>query len=646
MSKIYSILGLIFLFMVSACDDYLDIVPDNIATIDYAFKDRTSTEKYLATCYSSMPNLADPVQDPALLGSDEWWAEEDVYYTTYRGQNWRALNLRLGQQSANSPYLNYWDGENDGNNGRGLFIAIRDCNVFLENINNVGGDLEESEKIQWTGEVKFLKAYYHFFLLRMYGPIPLQKENLPISAGIDESRSERDKFDDCVNYIVELLDEAIVDLPDEIQNRSTDLGHITKSAAYALKADVLLTSASPLFNGNSDFANLTNNKGESLFSAYDSQKWNKAASAAKEAIDAALTSGHDFYEFSLYSDLSDTTQLLMNLKQVVSDPWNEEIVWTMSNLSMYNYYAAATPYFQRDQQQWVPYDPYMCPTLQIVESFYSKNGVPIEEDKTYDYSHRYDVGEVPEDDLYYAKPGYKTMNLNLNREPRFYANIAFDGCVWFGNGRYKDIGKGDDDETSWIFHMKSGEENGRNSSFRFSVSGWWAKKPGNIENVSPSRGSHSVERSTFPIYRLSGLYLMYAEALNESLDAPNQEVYGAIDAVRNNAGLNGVVESWTQFSKFPDKVTTKEGMREIIMNERTNELAFEGKRFWDLRRWKLAHIYMNKPVKGINANGSTTEDFNNIRTLSFQSFATKEYLWPIKTYDLRVNTNLKQNPGW
>jgi len=206
--------------MVSACDDYLDIVPDNIATIDYAFKDRTSTEKYLATCYSSMPNLADPVQDPALLGSDEWWAEEDVYYTTYRGQNWRALNLRLGQQSANSPYLNYWDGENDGNNGRGLFIAIRDCNVFLENINNVGGDLEESEKIQWTGEVKFLKAYYHFFLLRMYGPIPLQKENLPISAGIDESRSERDKFDDCVNYIVELLDEAIVDLPDEIQNRS------------------------------------------------------------------------------------------------------------------------------------------------------------------------------------------------------------------------------------------------------------------------------------------------------------------------------------------------------------------------------------------------------------------------------------------
>ena len=201
-------------------------------------------------------------------------------------------------------------------------------------------------------------------------------------------------------------------------------------------------------------------------------------------------------------------------------------------------------------------------------------------------------------------------------------------------------------ETSWIFKMKSGEENGRNSNIRYSVSGYWAKKPSHIENNSPVRGTHAIERSTFPIYRLADLYLMYAEALNESLDSPNQEVYSAIDIVRKRAGLSGVVESWTNFSIYPEKVSTKEGMRDIIRTERNNELVFESKRFWDIRRWKTAHIDMNKSIKGLNARGATIDDFNSIVTLYQQSFTTKEYLWPIKVSNLQVNPKLQQNPGW
>ena len=638
MNKIYHIFILLIIITSVGCNDYLDVVPDNVATIDHAFKDRTTAQKYLATCYSYMPNLGHPTGDPALLGSDEWWAVEDSWYGT-----WNAIRLRKGWQSANRPLMNFWDGKDQG---KPLFKAIRDCNVFLENIEKVSADLEDVEKAQWIGEVTFLKAYYHFYLLRMYGPIPLQKVNLPISVGIDESRVERDKFDDCVNYIVELLDEAIINLPSEILNRSTDLGHITKPAASALKTDVLLTAASPIFNGNDDFSKLTNSMGENLFSAYDQQKWIRAAEAAREAIDLALAGGHEFFEFDDYTDISDTTKLLMNLKQVVSERWNKEIIWTMSNLSMREYYRRATPYFMRDQQQWVPYDPYMCPSLRSIERFYSANGVPIAEDKSFDYANRYEVGEVPDDHMYYAKPGYKTMNLHLNREPRFYANIAFDGGIWFGNGRYKEVGTAGAEETSWVFKLKSGEENGRNSSFRFSVSGYWAKKPSHIENNSPVKGTHAIERSTYPIYRLADLYLMYAEALNETLDAPNAEVYQAIDMVRERAGLLGVVESWSTFSIYPEKATTKEGFREIIQRERGNELAFESKRFWDVRRWKTAHVDLNQPIKGLNADGATVEEFNTLRTLYQQTFSSKEYLWPISIYNLQVNTKLQQNPGW
>jgi hypothetical protein len=104
--------------------------------------------------------------------------------------------------------------------------------------------------------------------------------------------------------------------------------------------------------------------------------------------------------------------------------------------------------------------------------------------------------------------------------------------------------------------------------------------------------SVSVEWYSWPVMRLSNLYLLYAEALNE-LNGPGEEVYHWIDLVRTRAGLKGVVESWSNFSNKPDKFSTKENMRLIIQQERAIELAFEGERYWDLRRWLLAQEELN-----------------------------------------------------
>src|SRR3546814_10598186 len=79
-------------------------------------------------------------------------------------------------------------------------------------------------------------AYYHFWLMRMYGPIPLVRENLPITAGLDEVRVHRDSFDECVDYVVELIDSATMYLPDRIENESSDRGRITRSIALSIKA--------------------------------------------------------------------------------------------------------------------------------------------------------------------------------------------------------------------------------------------------------------------------------------------------------------------------------------------------------------------------------------------------------------------------
>ncbi|NQU51859.1 MAG: RagB/SusD family nutrient uptake outer membrane protein, partial [Bacteroidetes bacterium] len=150
---------------------------------------------------------------------------------------------------------------------------------------------------------------------------------------------------------------------------------------------------------------------------------------------------------------------------------------------------------------------------------------------------------------------------------------------------------------------------------------------------------------------LGDLYLLYAEALNEVKSAPDAEVYEYVDLIRERAGLAGVVESWSQHSTYSDKPSTKEGMRDIIKQERLIELAFEGTRFWDLRRWKDAEKYMNLPIKGWDIGGRGLGFYNVTTVFPGPSdpvipFEFKDYLWPIREDEIIKNPNLVQNPGW
>ena len=89
--------------------------------------------------------------------------------------------------------------------------------------------------------------------------------------------------------------------------------------------------------------------------------------------------------------------------------------------------------------------------------------------------------------------------------------------------------------------------------------------------------------------RLADLYLMKAEAWNEYLAVPDEEhVYAPLNEVRRRAGIPDVKEAWETYAKNPGKVATKEGMRKIIHREWDIEFAFEGRRFWNLRRWLTA----------------------------------------------------------
>lgn len=631
MKKIIFIAAVI-LTALNGCD-YLDVVPDNTATLEMAFHDRYNAEKFLFTCYSFIPSHGSEYGDPGILAGDELWINEYVNRDGFR--------IAKGEQNSDNPLLNYWTGTRSG---KKLYVGIRDCNIFIDNIDNVG-DLPDYEKTRWKAEVKFIKAYLHFYLLRMYGPIPLLKENISINAPTEEFMGRRAPVDECFKYVLDLMSEAAEDLPNKVPDEATELGRITKPIALAIKARVALTYASPLFNGNSDFSGLTDKEGNKLFNdTYDPSRWQTAVDACKEAIDVCEESGHRLWQLSDFNINRGTFSLEARrriiLRQAVSERWNPEIIWGNSSSLVGYYQNRACPVY-RTHTGIYPTNQFLSATLRVAEQFYSKNGVPIDEDKQWDYGTRYDITNVPLNDSIklYLAPGETTAKLHFAREPRFYSSLAFDRGAWVGNGT--------DSDSPWYVRARIGEPAYKlGERWMYGITGYWPKKMINVESEISQSGWFTYKTYPFPVIRMADMYLMYAEALNE-LNGPSDEAYRYIDMIRERAGLKGVVESWRDNSTTPNKPGAQEGLRSIIHRERLIELAFEGERFWDLRRWKEAKSLMNDPIRGWNtlSIGDAT-DWYTINTYFVQEFKVRDYLWPISEHDLLTNTHLVQNPGW
>ncbi|PIF02113.1 MAG: RagB/SusD family nutrient uptake outer membrane protein [Draconibacterium sp.] len=626
MKNINRIVILMALIIFSGACSYLDVVPENVATIDDAFVDRSSAEHFLATCYNYLPNYGDPWVNPGLGAGDEVWFNEEIV-----GSSFNSALIARGFQNETDPHLNFWDGERRGKN---MYVGIRDCNIFLKKIDEVP-DIEPFEKKRWIAEVKFLKAYYHFWLFKSYGPIPIIKENLPIYTNTDEVKVYRDPVDDVVNYIVELIDEAALDLPDIVFSETSEYGRITRPIALAIKARVLATAASPLFNGNTDYSSVVDNRGIALFNSdYDPEKWQKAADAAFEAIEACHNANLKLYdEYRTKSDISDTLERECIIRSIVTDRQSPEVIWGATHF----------PFSQKYQRMCVPLliqvtssnpvSQVYAPTLRMAELFYSKNGVPIDEDRNFDYANRYKLRTAVTAENDYVRSGEQTAYLHFDREARFYASIAFDRGTYFL------------DPTYYYVQTRAGELATKRNQGEFSATGYFMKKLINPNDALNTNTMLSYYDFPFPVIRLADVYLLYAEALNEVKSAPDAEVYEYIDLVRERAGLKGVVESWSQYSKSPDKPKTKDGMRSIIHQERLIEMAFEGQRFWDLRRWKEAEALMNKPIQGWDINGKGL-NFYNVTTIYLSNFTFKDYLWPIREDERIKNANLVQNPGW
>jgi hypothetical protein len=623
----------------------LDVVPDNVATIDHAFKNRAEAENYYIGLWNMMPSPGHPSNNPEMFGCDEtWWRVQ------LSGVTLNAWRIACGEQNTNSPYMSFFEGLNGG---KLLYRALRDCNIFIENAGRAF-DLDEYDRNRYIAEVKFLKAYFHFYLFRLYGPIPLVDRNIDISEDASVVMVYREPVDDCVEFILRLLDEAYPDLPPDITDIMYDEGRPTQLIAKALQAKVLLYAASPLFNCNTDLAEYRDNKGRQLFPQDETQKlakWERARDSLKVAIDMAHALNYRLYDFrtsawmSQYvSYLSDETINAAQIRGAATERGSTELIWGHTGSETNSLQSICHISFSTANTGGGIPSTY-SPTLKIVEQFYTRNGIPIEDDASWAGVDPYVLRAGDEAHKQYIRQTNRTLELHFNREPRFYGSICFEGGTWYGNG------KPNVDNTSSPGNMYVAQQGFMMSSQeRQTCTGYQNKKMVNLLTSAPeSASSLTVQRYSFPLIRLTDLYLMYAEALNEAKTQPDDEAYEYIDTIRARYGLKGVVESWKKYA-YPDKQNkplSKEGLREIIQRERLIELAFEGSRYYDIRRWKRLEELMNQPVRGLTAViGVTLDEFNTVIELANPQFTSKDYFTPLSTGSIIRNKNLLQSPGW
>jgi len=672
MKKIFCYITIMFLFTLSGCNQYLDILPDDKAELKDAFKDKYNAEKYLFTCYSSLPTYASPTTTLGLTGGgDIIYSEKNTGSGLPSGPPAPMMAFLRGNNTVN-PYMNFWDGLNGA--PKNLWQGIRHCNIFLEEIlveNGGPRDVDEMLRTRWIAEAKAIKAYLYFYLFQLYGPIPIVDEAVPISEKGDKVNVYRAPVDEVVDYIVGILDEAIEDLPTMKElDVVSELGRFTKTIALSIKAKTLVLAASPLFNNNNYYSGYKDKRGIELFPAGDSgERWERALEACDAACRAAeedgavilitTDGGNNAIRGINMTNINDTTKAMVSLRQAVTESWNPEVIWAVNEgttlLQRWSTMLSNDEWFNLAGSGGADIGQRHGPTLNFVENFYSSNGIPIDEDAAWEnngwYQNRYNT-QLPDEEhsKYFIKKGEETAILHFNRSLRFYASVGFDGGIW--EGREKSLTEAS--FPNMIRHYGSGMKHSE-SYGGYPYAGYLAKKLSHLKTTyTETRVILMSENYSFPIIRLADIYLLLAECLNEvggptKTDSKGNNAFFYLDQIRARSGMEGVVESWNKYAldRYKTKPNDINGLRDIIRQERINELAFEGHFYYDVRRWMLAEeMFNNKPILGWNKDGENKRDFYNIKVLLIPRFSMKDYLMPIRTNSLLQNPNLVQNPGW
>ncbi len=601
-------ISIIAAFLFTGCKKgFFDNAPKDLQTIDMVFQNKLEAENWLAGVYNRLPDV---------------WADGNV---TGRGLAELSDELELNapsaigagslsSQSAINVYTNYYQ-------------AIRLANIFMANINNSKTNLLKepngAELIrQYTGEARFLRANYYWMLIRLYGPVVLVGDRV---AGVDDNfQVPRNSWKECIDYILAEMDSAKALVPEKhvVPSSGADdlsqTGRITKLIVEAVKSQVLLYDASPLFNGNADFAAFTNTDGKQLMNlTADPSKWAKAAAAAKSTIDYAEASGKKLYKIT---NADPFLAAVNSLRGLFLTGWSDEGIWIRTNTAYGVWEEDAAPRAANGTKT----NAVLSLPQEMVDKYRMINGKNIEETG----SNYVEAGFTNTAKANFYVAG--TSNMYVNREPRFYVNVTFNGST------VPFVPKTGVTRVEFWPTGNSGNANG--SQTMFPKTGYLVRKNTNVSRNLQTNAGNVVRPAMY--IRLAELYLNYAEALNES-NPGHADVLTYLNAVRTRAGIPAIAPGLGQVA-----------LRALIRRERCIELAYEGHRFYDVRRWKIAGQPEGRQAgefHGMNVfTGQSLGDvayYARTRT-STRIWYDRYYLLPLPQSEVNKNLKMVQTMGY
>lgn len=586
--------------------DFLGQIPDDALAIEDVFQKDDLTRQFLANVYNTIRSEVDHNG-----GNVPWEGLSDEMDITYTNYPMYAMNL--GNWDKNRGDFNYWDY---------YYKGIRNAAYFMQNANTENNKITDPALLsQWRAEARFLRAYFYFMILRQYGPfVILPEEPIAPDATIDDFSLPRASYDECVNYIVSEIDKAYPDLQVPSAGIATqDYNRMNKGIALAVKSRLLLYAASPLVNGNTDYANFKNKDGKQLISqTYDIAKWKRAADAAKAVI--------DLNQYSLYKEnVNGLYSPIQSLRNVFLTNWNSEVIM-VKNSDMYANDKNGAPYTAGGWSSWGP-------TQSAVDAYFMANGLPpitgytsggapiinqasgyTETGTVTTATSNYDVG---------------TSNMYANREPRFYVAITFNLSKWINAAKGSPT-------NPLVIQMYAGGNSGKYSGANWSTTGYVSRK---LVHPSSSVLSPEVISPRFEVkMRMAEIYLNYAEALNEYAPG-NPDILTYLNMIRERAGI-------PTYGSGAGQIQPPADMRAAIRQERRVELAFENHRYFDTRRWKIAEQTDGGPFYGMNVSATNSAGFQSRTVFETRVFTKKNYFWNIVQSELNKDQNLVGNPGW
>jgi hypothetical protein len=418
-------------------------------------------------------------------------------------------------------------------------------------------EITDSIKTRLTGEIKVLRAFAYFNLISFYGGVPILDKPMTLE---DDLYLPKNSYDECLNFLLKDLDEAVGMLP--LTYDAANRGRVARGVAMAIKSRALLYAASPLSNASNDRT-----------------KWQKASDAAKAVIDLNLYQLHNNYK-ALF---------------LQSTMYNTEIIWQRPFNNLVDFELAVEvalyPPGANGRAQ-------TSPLHNVVADYETVNGL------------------LPKDD-----PAYNPQNPYVNRDPRFYASILYEGVTFKGRPIEVFVPGGLDSDVP-----PSGTSVPRPSYYLRKFMDEAITDPINTR----------IGNTPWTFFRYAEILLNYAEAQYFLGNEPVARTY--VNMVRSRPGVN-----------MPAVTEGGAALLTRIQNERRIELAFEGHRFFDVRRWKIAPTVLNINAKKmlVQRNATTLQKtYTVIDLLPARAFTDKNYLLPIPQTEIERDKNLVQNPGY